>query len=157
MARRTVLDSFLSTGGLLGRLHLTGDDILAAEATALAANVNLFDKSEAQVASALAGSIVLRAPGGRAYVITEDESLVWGALADGSRCVRFSHPTMNQGLAAGVMRGFHGFLPGAGRRARRSWFAGRASRRRWCLRWRPLRPRSCGAWSARRLSSRGPR
>ena len=115
MARRTVLDSFLSTGGLLGRLHLTGDDIPAAEATALAANVNLFDKSEAQVASALAGSIVLRAPGGRAYVITEDESLVWGALADGSRCVRFSHPTMNQGLAAGVMRGFHGFLPGAGK------------------------------------------
>ena len=115
MARRTVLDSFLSTGGLLGRLHLTGDDILAAEATALAANVNLFDKSEAQVASALAGSIVLRAQGGRAYVITEDESLVWGALADGSRCVRFSHPTMNQGLAAGVMRGFHGFLPGAGK------------------------------------------
>ena len=115
MARNTALDSFLSTGGLLGRLHLTGDDILAAEATAPAAMVNLFDKGEAHVASTLSGAIVLRAPGGAAYVIHEEVADIWGQLADGSRCIRLSHPTRNQGLAAGVVRGFHGFLPGAGK------------------------------------------
>ena len=60
MALTGALDSFAETGGLLGQLHISGGSIVTAEATAPAATVNMFDKSEAAVGQVLAGAIVLQ-------------------------------------------------------------------------------------------------
>ena len=92
MALTGALDSFSETGGLLGQLHLSGGSIVTAEASAPAAAVNMFDKSEAAVGQVLAGAIVLQARGGRAFVIQEDPDRLWCSLAGGQRAVRIVHP-----------------------------------------------------------------
>ena len=115
MALTGALDSFSETGGLLGQLHLSGGSIVTAEASAPAAAVNMFDKSEAAVGQVLAGAIVLQARGGRAFVIQEDPDRLWCSLAGGQRAVRIVHPTLNQALAADVMRGWAGYVKGAGK------------------------------------------
>jgi hypothetical protein len=87
--------------------------ILANEAQAPTAFGNLVDKSEAESAALLAGSIVLSAAGGDAFLVVPQMEGAWTAPAGAASGLRVLHSTMHgHCLPATQLRAFHGYLPG---------------------------------------------
>ena len=109
----TGLDFFVTTKDLLERYAELGEGGLLDECRAPAALANVFDKSEAEAASILAGSVVLHRRGGAAFIMEPDETKLFCDMAAGRGC-RYAHPQLNLGAAVVTLRGCHGYLRGAG-------------------------------------------